>query len=148
MDQASLFLDNRFKSVGSHFITHRSGAAILPDDGVIMGFARLVIPHDGGLTLVRDSDRRDFICLNARNAWLHGAPDLYLGRSYDGVGLLESASNRQIISTEKLGDEFWNFAELHWCVLYIGELVLSYLMYLTGSGNGTSRPLQVGGIAH
>ena len=65
-----------------------------------------------------------------------------------GVDSLESATNRQIISTEKLGDEFLNFAELHWCVLYIGELVLSYLMYLTGSGNGTSRPLQVGGIAH
>jgi hypothetical protein len=57
-----------------------------------------------------------------RNAWLRGASDSYLGRGYDGVGLLEGTTNRQIISTEKLGDEFLNFAELHWCVLYIGEL--------------------------
>ena len=52
-------------------------------------------------------------------------------------GLVGGRNNRQIISTEKLGDEFLNFAELHWCVLYIGELVLSYLMYLTANGNGT-----------
>jgi hypothetical protein len=110
-----------------------------------MRFASFAIPHDGGLTLVRDSDRRDFICL--RKAWLLGAPDSYLGRSYEAWACWRKATNRQIISTEKLGDEFLNFAELHWCVLYIGELDWSYLMYLTASGKGTSRPLRVGGFA-
>ena len=64
------------------------------------------------------------------------------------MGLLEGATNRQIISTEKLGDEFRNFAELHCCTFYIGELVLSYLIYLAASGNVTSGLLQVGGFAH
>jgi hypothetical protein len=35
------------------------GASVLPDDRVMDGTARLAVPDDGGLALVRDPDRVD-----------------------------------------------------------------------------------------
>jgi len=38
---------------------HRRGAAILPDDGAVDGFARFAIPYQRGFALVGDADAGD-----------------------------------------------------------------------------------------
>ncbi len=65
------------------FLAVSRGAAVLPDDGTVNGIAGLSVPHDDGLTLVRNTDRRDVFgsgfCLLKRLArhGIHGKPDLF-----------------------------------------------------------------------
>ena len=46
-------------------VAELGGAAVLPDDGVIHGFARLGVPDDGGLPLVGDADAGDALAVDA-----------------------------------------------------------------------------------
>jgi hypothetical protein len=67
-DKACLFLDQGCQTLGSEFITKRSGPTILPDNGWTNGFASLTVPGDGGLTLIGDTNGRDVLRLEARFA--------------------------------------------------------------------------------
>ena len=50
----------------SKFVTDPVGAGVLPHDRVVHGFAGGAVPHDRGLTLVRDADRGDLVPVRAR----------------------------------------------------------------------------------
>src|SRR5947209_18641111 len=54
--QACALLDHLATSIAHEAFAEIRGAAILPDDCVADGLARLAVPDDGGLTLVGDSD--------------------------------------------------------------------------------------------
>src|ERR1700751_42736 len=66
--QARLFCNYRFHPLCSHFVTHRGGTTILPNDCVINRFTRFAVPHKRSLALVRDANPRDIAWLNLREA--------------------------------------------------------------------------------
>src|SRR5699024_12469816 len=45
--------------VPTEFAYQLVGSGVLPDDGVVDGSSGLLVPDDGGLTLVGDADRGD-----------------------------------------------------------------------------------------
>lgn len=55
-EQAGLLLHIRAKTVGRELIADGRRAAALPDDRVIDGLARVLVPDDRRLALVRDAD--------------------------------------------------------------------------------------------
>ncbi len=96
-DQTRLFPEFLGQPPGLQLIAVGAGAAALPDDGMVNGLPRVPVPHDGGLALVGDADRRDVRCAGTylihggkRHAQL-GGPDL--------VGIvLHPAGFREILS--------------------------------------------------
>jgi hypothetical protein len=48
-----------FAAVSAELVAYARGAAVLPDNGVVNGFARLTIPDEGGFALVRDANGGD-----------------------------------------------------------------------------------------
>jgi hypothetical protein len=50
-------LDERAVALAAEALAGIGRAAVLPDDGVIDGYASVTIPHDRGLALIRDADR-------------------------------------------------------------------------------------------
>ena len=58
-EESGLALDRVAGALRFQPLAEVSGAAILPDDGVVNGFAGLAIPDHGRLALVRDADGRD-----------------------------------------------------------------------------------------
>ena len=96
-DQTRLFPEFLGQPPGLQLIAVGAGAAALPDDGMVNGLPRVPVPHDGGLALVGDANRRDVRCAGTylihggkRHAQL-GGPDL--------VGIvLHPAGFREILS--------------------------------------------------
>ena len=81
-DKAGLFAELLGQAARLQFVAVSTGAAALPDDGVIDRFPRLLVPDDGGLALVRDADgfdlrrpRADLVHRRKCHAQLSG-PDL------------------------------------------------------------------------
>lgn len=59
-DQARLVTKFIDQAAGLEVFANRGGLTGLPDDGVVHGVARVLIPDDGRFTLVGDADGRDF----------------------------------------------------------------------------------------
>ena len=60
-DQAGFLRQFLIESILIDLLDAVRGAAALPDDRVIDRLACIFFPHDGGLALIRDTDRRDLI---------------------------------------------------------------------------------------
>ena len=58
-EQAGFVPDIGGHAVGGQLIADGGGAAALPDDGVVHGFAGGLVPDNGGLPLVGDADAGD-----------------------------------------------------------------------------------------
>ena len=58
-DQAGLGAEGIGQALFLQAVAILTGAAALPDDGVVDGFAGVLVPHDGGLALVGDADGGD-----------------------------------------------------------------------------------------
>ncbi|MNC06296.1 hypothetical protein D3C75_538030 [compost metagenome] len=63
--QAGVFPHVLFQAAGFQFFTDGRGAAALPDDGVVDGFAGGFLPDNGGFTLVGDADGGDLLAVQA-----------------------------------------------------------------------------------
>ena len=57
-DEAGALADHVLHALGAQAVAEAGGAPVLPDDGVGHGPAVLAVPHDRGLALVGDADRR------------------------------------------------------------------------------------------
>ena len=57
--QAGLLLHQWARSVRLQALAERRRPSVLPDDGVVNGFAGVAVPHHGGLALIRDADGGD-----------------------------------------------------------------------------------------
>ena len=73
-DEPRLLLHHIGKAEGLEFLANVRGTAALPDDGVIHGLTRLLLPEEGRLALVRDADGLDLVGLDL------GRRDSPLGR--------------------------------------------------------------------
>jgi hypothetical protein len=58
-DESGLAPDRPLEASGSQASAQIRRATILPDDRPVHRTARVAVPHDGRLTLVRDAERRD-----------------------------------------------------------------------------------------
>ena len=45
-----------FQAIRLHFVANACRARVLPDDGIVDGFARYLVPNDCRLTLVGDAE--------------------------------------------------------------------------------------------
>ena len=57
--EAGLLLDPRFVGLVFELANHACGAAVLPDDGIVDGFAGLAVPDHGGFALVGNANCGD-----------------------------------------------------------------------------------------
>ena len=62
--KSSRFFDIILQPARGQLVTDGRGAAALPDDGVVDGAARRLIPDDGRLTLVRNADGCNVVYIN------------------------------------------------------------------------------------
>src|SRR5690625_4213352 len=58
--QAGLFTHELLMPGLTQFVAYGCRMAGLPDDGVVYRFAGVLVPDDGGFTLVRDADAGNF----------------------------------------------------------------------------------------
>ena len=75
--QAGLALDHRRAALRTQAITLRGGSAVLPDDRMGHGLARLAIPQHGGFTLVGDANAHNLCRADGRRLE-HSARDRQL----------------------------------------------------------------------
>jgi hypothetical protein len=92
--KAGFATDRSGEPAGFEAIAHRSGATVLPDNGIADRTASFSLPDYGSLTLIGDANRGDVICREARlferlsgHIGLRG-PDLF-GIVFDPAGLRE-----------------------------------------------------------
>ena len=101
--QARLVADLIHESLGLERLGDRCGLARLPDDGVVDRTARLLVPDNGRLALVRDADAGDVARDEARllESFLHDSDH----RAPDFLGvMLDPARFREVLRELLLGD--------------------------------------------
>ena len=101
-EQTGLLLHIRAKTVGRELIADGRRAAALPDDRVIDGLARILVPDDRRLSLVCDADCRDILVGRAR--FLHCLHGYTEHRGPDFIGIvLHPARFGEILGELPLG---------------------------------------------
>ncbi len=86
-EQSGLRTDLLAKTLGDEVLANRGRLARLPDDGVIDRLAAVPVPHDRGLTLVRDADRGHLTGIDAPLGQQFGRRTQHRAQNFQGIVL-------------------------------------------------------------
>ncbi len=104
--------DHLLHAVGFHLLATFRGSAVLPDDGVVDGFAVGAVPDDGGFALVGDAQTGEVACAQTGFAEDFDYGTQLRGQDIEGVVFYPAALRVDLVELMmRVGDDVAVFAK-------------------------------------